>query len=1732
VTSFIADLKRRLPEADWPTVVASLRNQPEIWIEFQEPALAEQALEFAGTNREQWSPGFLGLLHLGYADHFESLRTSPMQPVAEKLRYQAAAAFEQTAGEVDKQCPTVDLAQSTLLALALRERRRVLNSWDQLADDLGVQGSSDVTKSRSQFWKLPISVLFGLLPNPHELLAYLISPDKSAELQQLGIHALISNPLPLDVQSAHLMELVRGFPLPEFLTMLRSVAKFNTALAQQAAMQALENLQDRESGEDELSEIQRLLLEAEVNQISGQISKADGLLRSAWEASRQLESELASKLAESNGLDPETVAELKKSADPKKMRAKSKRPAALVSAAKVALNSENLVEAKEMALAALQASRNETGTDKDAAATLSELANLFIEMQMPAEALAAAEAAANSQPNDANRAHQYGKLLLENGRSAEALQQAHLAAALSPKDNEIRRNLARSLQKNDQPEEAFQEWKAMLDNEAEPSVEDWLSYAETALQSDHLDETLKACQYALSLQPTNGAAYELIGSALLAQGDDGSALAHLGRATELAPTQNEGWKKLAELQLAQKDANDSLATLTSAQQFVTFNAEMQALLADTYLALDRKQDALAAYLQAAKIANEQGDAQTSQEVTLKVSSLQLASGAQNAAMQTLEAAQQSFPNNSAIAARLGKLLLQVGEPKRALSSLKQALQADADNSELLLNLAQAQLAIGESAAQAEQTLEVLLAQSDAPLEGQVLLAQAKAAQGKHSEAIKAFEAAQKTLGKDSAWNKRLLLGKAHSQAASGKPVAALTTLESLDRETPDDLEVQRELCVCYKEAGRGQEAAQIAQKVLLGNPQDEDTLVWYAELMNALGYGAVASKALAKSANASNARPRLLLSFAKLQWSGDSPEAAQKTLAQINRFADADASALAGLFLLNQGAAKESIAYFKRALDIAAPQVVWLENLAKAHMQTEQWSNVLEALEQALQLTPNQPRILSQKAEVLLKLGRPQSALETIETSLQTTPSDLSLQNLKTQILREQQDWTAALNAASKAFELDTSHPGNLLNAAELAVICLQSDLAREFISNSKATAKPSLELTCLNAELALDASLEIEAAKILGNAVDENHPRVLALQSQLASCRGDHSQAKQLLQRAVELHQRQATPDMFTAIGIAKAAERLNDWQTAIVRYEIVAKQFPSQIMAQFNLGKALLLRAEWQQLCDASQAKTAQDSKALGKDAKLATKQAFAAAYDIAADSWTQAMIAGWQLRSELRFGAKLDLSALPHGFPATPVEAAAVIAAGRRLGELELAEQIAKAFNDAPELLVEKAIAYLESNVPEALVFIQQAAVVLLHSAPVQALAAHIARKAGELVNALPFVQRALALWPDQVNWQTLAGEIQLALGNLMEAKGHFTIATQLEPEEGKHYFALGNTLVAAHSLDEGVRNLQHASQLEPKRAEYSIALARAFRKSGDNMQAKSYAEQAQKQSPQDVSALLLQAELSIEDGNAQEAKQLAEKALKVGPKNVASLRLFAEALHALGETEDAIDVLDRARENAEDELPLLVRRAQLLSSDRGLDALIKLSQRYPERPEIFLALSEALAEAGSIAEAIQAAQRAAKKAGKEAMPEQLASMHLHLGKLLKQSGNLDQSLHHLDQAAKLAPFSAASQIERGRVFLARRQSDQALKAFQQAASLAPNDATPHFEVGLALKEARDYNAAEAELRKAAKLAPKDRHIQRQLAAVIALNIVHHTEKEPLRASDSERGNPQQKLQESSL
>ena len=73
--------------------------------------------------------------------------------------------------------------------------------------------------------------------------------------------------------------------------------------------------------------------------------------------------------------------------------------------------------------------------------------------------------------------------------------------------------------------------------------------------------------------------------------------------------------------------------------------------------------------------------------------------------------------------------------------------------------------------------------------------------------------------------------------------------------------------------------------------------------------------------------------------------------------------------------------------------------------------------------------------------------------------------------------------------------------------------------------------------------------------------------------------------------------------------------------------------------------------------------------------------------------------------------------------------------------------------------------------------------------------------------------------------------------------------------------------------------------------------------------------------------------------------------------------------------------------------------------------------------------------------------------------------------------------------------------------RREFQQAIQIFEQATSIAPDDPRAPYQAGLALKESKDYRSSETMLRRAVILAPHDLNIRRQLAAVVALNLVHN-------------------------
>jgi Flp pilus assembly protein TadD len=195
---------------------------------------------------------------------------------------------------------------------------------------------------------------------------------------------------------------------------------------------------------------------------------------------------------------------------------------------------------------------------------------------------------------------------------------------------------------------------------------------------------------------------------------------------------------------------------------------------------------------------------------------------------------------------------------------------------------------------------------------------------------------------------------------------------------------------------------------------------------------------------------------------------------------------------------------------------------------------------------------------------------------------------------------------------------------------------------------------------------------------------------------------------------------------------------------------------------------------------------------------------------------------------------------------------------------------------------------------------------------------------------------------------------------------------------------------------------------------------------------------------------------------------------------------------------------------DPLPLLIEQTAILETLHGpsatLEALHALADQYPENPAVLAALAKSLAENNDVDEAIRTAQRALRGGSHTLRPRQLASLHHLLGRLLRKTGQLDQAIHQFSEAARLTPNQLEIYLDLGETQLERRQNLLAIQTYQKAIEVAPEDPRPFYQASLACKASRDYPGAEIMLRRAAELAPDDLAIHRQLAALVALNLVH--------------------------
>lgn len=1771
-TLFIERLKKALPESSWSRVIAALRQDPIVWEALQSPNLQDLTLKYGVGEPDIWSPAFVSLASLKRPLLIKSLRSSRPQKIDDRLRHQAAAAYEDLSKVSDgAQFPRLSIEHAGLLALAMLERKLRAGTWDELANDLKVLPLAA--------WRTPLACLYGMIAQPNQLLEQLLASSGSTQRFGLILHILLSNPLPRNKQIEALNNLIDPLGAEDQLVLLRQFAEQQPKGAKLLARKILSGAKAQDlKGPANLKQVNDLIQRAEMYQIAGKYAQAHPLLESAWEISHQLQTGLIAKLARSAAKDKDSetaiaaIQAIEKSSpgatedsatttlarlqtgqlipppgfDPatNELIDNHHHPANLLTAARLAQRSGDRRQAQVLAHQALQAALDAEGSFSEPLEYLHPLVDLLLDINLPHDAARAAEQGLATRANDPELLASLSKAYLMSGQVEDGVQAAHVLTALQPKDLEARRQLVAALSAANQWQVALDEMEVTIARQSEPLVEDLCSLASCALHLDQPQRAAKACQQVILKDPKSGKAHALFGEALLQLGDHEEALKHLQQATRLIPTEPAPWLALADFYQHQAQSVKAIEALEAAVKSAPEAPELHLALGLAYRQEDAIDEALIAFTEASNLI-AQSNAQPNelpQRIALELGRTQHQFGEIKNACKTLEQAHQAYPTNPDLAHAYAKTLLALNDPSGALSALSIAVEAKPNSQEVLIDYAEAQMAHEEHLEQAVNTLQDVFARDPENKLALALLAEATAKSGQQSKALDLYQRALEAgTNSQPQLHVRLCLGLSDTALALEQPDVAIAAMKNALQVAPDDPTILKRLAQAYQAAGLPQNAWHTLQDIRSTSPDDAETLAWFAKQAIALGKHEKGIEALQRAYQLAPDQPEILLDLGRAQLHAGTIENAKETLAKLQQCEQTQVDHLrhAAKALQAAGEVNAALPYVHRAVEIDSdPSTELLGELFAGYRQTGNYDAALATADTNIKRNPHDPNPLVSKASLLIEMGRPQAALACLEHALQLKPNQADLHYQAALILRQSSDLISALDHATRAINIDAQSLSNRYLAADTLRACLRPMQAKKMIEDAdwsaveqtlaeiglkeQETFTSRLNATCLRAELALETGEEIRAAEIIAPALElaSAHPRLLAIQSRLAQRRGDLTNAEEILKSLLETLSNDETSiaqqgfeNANTLTAIAQAALESKHWDTALYFYRQAVAGHSFEPLPQLEYAQALVLRAEYQRLCQSAGAKThAPGENALSQNTYEAFQIAMMAARRHAPFEDSHKEILHWQARGRDVFepeshNQKQEASL----YPETPSEVATRLSALRLTGQYEIAKQVAKQHPEHPDVLMQLALISKNSDPSQAFMMASKATSSHPDNPLYHALTAQFANEAGEYDAALNAIERALSQWEDEPCWRRLAAEIQSALGNGAEAVAHLELATQLAPEEAAHHQALGKAYLRNGASESAILALEKATTLDTGDADSWLALAEAHLRANHLAEAARCAQEAMKIAPRQHQPLLLSAEIALQANEPLQASSFVQAAMKLKPKDAKAILLKARALHELGKDEEAIAALERTLEFATQSVSDQLARAKLLQQVKGkqagLDTLKEVVRNHPDHLEVQVTYAQALSEAGHRDQAIKVAQQAARLDVPSGAKGTQSQVHHMLGKMLFEAGQLDQAIHHLGQSLQLVPEDLETCLDLARVFCERRQHDKALELFKKAMTLAPSDSRPYQGAAQALKDIKDYAGAESMLRQAAALAPKNVEVQRQLGAIVALNLVHH-------------------------
>ncbi len=1713
--NLISALQSRFSPAQIGWVCAAWQEFPSLWNALEEETLQRRALEMQKEAPRGLTPAFLGLLALEYPRAPQDLKQPPFERFADPTwEGRALKALEALRSGLPPQEPP--LAHAALVALALRARFLRALSWDFLAPLLA--------ETSPPAWGLPLAVLSGLLPDASDFyLRLLLLP----EAPDTAWRVYLAQPLPPEEQTASLVSLPERLPLTLLPAALGALQARRPALAGSLRAAWRTRWPQVQTALQESGHRAWQLFPAEVSPPAGNVSPAVAALTAlTW-----LDADAPERAAAS--LPPE-----------------SEHPAVLSALSAVALARDDRDAARRDALRAVEGWRETPCFHPQVCQSLGETL-LALGEAAPAEyALALARAA---RPADASLLRLHARAQRLAGQPGNAVHTARLAFALAPEAPESRRTLAAALESASEWEAALQERQAVV--AALPnSPADHYALGACALKAGNLSLALQAAERALELAPEDGLSRVLLGDVHVVLGDEALALENYRQAVRLAPQVPETWLALAGHLRRSGELSEALETLRSAAQQAASQAEIHRALGELYLQSALPEQALSPLEEAARLVGLPLLAENGEEIPSRLNlpappapltvSVAACLGQTYAALERyalalpyLRLAYHRQSHRRQVARAYARTLRGLRKPSEARLVLEEVLASHPTETAPYLEYARAALEAGEGYAAAAQALETVLRLSPDHAEAHALLAETNVASGAHAAAWEHYQAAMRSpLMQEPHWMVRLSLGFAHLALARHEYPAAIAALQAAIQKDPDHAALRQALYQSYRLAGLHLEAEEQLEALFPQYAEAPSTLLWVAEQAARYGYERLLQRALDALEASPPEDADTLMRWSILYARREEPEQAARIVARLiaSPHTPSDVLQRAGEHLLQEGYASHAIPPLESARQraaSAAPESLYAA-LSEAYRQSGQPQMALDVLADGLERHPAAVTLLKQSARLHMQNGKTALALDYLEAVVTHRPEDLEARHLMLEIHYQRGELAAAYRHArwletylGEHLSRTTTREQARLLAATLAAELLDFSTSTALLEAACGDAAPCREnvedvpVLALKAELALQTGEEVSAARLTEQALRlaPDSPRVLALQARLLARQGIVSEGRASFEKARGLLSARASAVERRAI--AQAALELDDLAAAESLLRPLAEN-PQRSPWGGMLYLETLVRQADESFLAADLEMAAPVPKALPqriREVAQSLRQCFESQ-----KLPLPAAFEGWERRARWLSGeaGMDDFIAACSDETLTPEEMASCLLAARRLPETLPVEQLAAAGRRAPD----SALVWLHLSLGmercgelDAALRAAERSLALSTSASWRwhagawFLRARLHYRQGAPDAAYEALRQALALREKEPAWQHLAFLAALSLEDAAGVVRHaeaLRASGALSPQDachlGRAYRQMGDPQTARRILQETVRRAPEFSEAWRLLAETEAAL-------GAWGEAARCAERALQSRPEDTAALRLRvrAALHLVDGRA--ARSRALSLTKSLPSDAEAWFLLAQAWELLSRPGEALAAARKALSLHENPPPdWHLRYVNLLAAQEGapaaLESLLPLLAVFPQETRFRLLAVQFALEAGREEEALSLAQSALQDEALPLADSDRALLHMLAGRILRSSGNLDQAVYHLTEATRLTPQDAGIWMELGRAYEKRRDMHRAVQAYERACALSPENPEPYHLAGEAYKTLKDYPRAERAIRHAAALSPTNVQLQRLLASLTALNIVH--------------------------